>query len=251
MSTSNETGQMKNVANFRQLISFCTAYGVKYTPIKDDLILMNLTLKHNQAEAVIEQAKLAKVALNDAINERQILFEPLKKLTTRVISSLKVSGASKEKIKDALEISRKIHGKRATPLKANGSSNGNDTHEAETVETKNISVSQQSYDMLISHLQHLIQILATEVNYNPIENELKLSSLSQYRSDLQQVSARVVNAYTANVNARLHRDVVLFDRTTGLNPVALEVKEYVRSAFGSRSPQSRQIGSLRFSSRKV
>ena len=247
MSSSNESGLMKNVANFRQLISFCTAYGVKYTPVKDNLVLINLNTKHNEAESVIESAKRAKVALDDATNERQILFEPLKKLTTRVISALKVSGASEEKIEDAMAMSRKIHGRRATALKTSE----NATPEAEAVEPKNISVSQQGYEMLIAHFQHLIQILETEVNYNPIENDLKIASLSQYRSDLQQVCARVVSAYTANMNARVHRDEILFDKTTGLHQVAMGVKQYVRSAFGSRSPQYRQVGSLRFSTKKI
>ena len=247
MSKSQETGLMKNVANFRQLISFCTAYGTKYTPVKDDLVLINLNTKHNEAESVIESAKRAKVALDDAINERQILFEPLRKLTTRIISALKVSGASQEKIEDALAMNRKIQGRRATALKTNG----NGTPEAEAVEARSISVSQQSYDMLISHFQHLIQILETEVNYNPIENDLKIASLSQYRSDLQLVCARVVGAYTASLNARSHRDQILYDKTTGLHQVAQGVKQYVRSAFGSQSPQYKQVGSLRFSSKKV
>ena len=247
MLTSKETGLMKNVANFRQLISFCTAYGAKYTPIKDNLVLINLNTKHNEAESVIESAKRAKVALDDASNERQILFQPLKKLTTRVINALKVSGASEEKIKDAMAMSRKIHGRRATALKTNEDA----APEAEAVEAKTISVSQQGYEMLVGHFQHLIQILETEVNYNPIENDLKIASLSQYRSDLQQVCDRVVSAYTACINARSHRDEILFDKTTGLYQVALGVKQYVRSAFGSQSPQSKQMGRLRFSAKKI
>lgn len=247
MASKKETGFTKNVANFQQLISFCTAYGVKYTPSKDNLILMNLNLKHNEAEVGIQSVKIAKTALDNAINDRLALFKPMKKLATRIISALKVSGASPEKIKDAQGMYRKIQGGRAARMKT--AVNG--TAEGEAIEKKNISVSQQGYDMQISHFEHLIHILNSEVNYNPNENDLKVSSLSTYRSELQQATARVMTAFTAAVNARNRRDTVLFDKNTGLCKVAQDVKEYVRSIYGSGSPEHLQVRSINFSAKRV
>jgi len=37
MTSTSETGHAKNVANFEDLISFCTGYGTAYNPTKNSI----------------------------------------------------------------------------------------------------------------------------------------------------------------------------------------------------------------------
>ena len=43
MPTYYETGHAKNIANFQDLIAFCTGYGATYNPTKTALKLPQLT----------------------------------------------------------------------------------------------------------------------------------------------------------------------------------------------------------------
>lgn len=262
MKTSSESGLMKNVTNFQQLVSFCSAFGVRYTPTKTNLSLGDLFAKQAEAETALQQALIAKAAFDNAINARRILFKPIKKLSTRVMNALKASGASEEKISDAQGINRKIQGQRAISLKVNGhvapvvpdsrdASEDLTADQTEVAEKKNISVSQQSYDMMIGHLRNLIHILDAEPSYNPVENELNVVGLSQYRGELEEANARVMSTFTALMIARASRNVVFFDKKTGLCQIAQDIKRYVRSVFGTESPQYKNASSLRFSAQRI
>jgi hypothetical protein len=46
-------------------------------------------------------------------------------------------------------------------------------------------------------------------------------------------------------NVRASRNKVLFE-STGVHGTAIEVKEYIKSIFGTQSAQYRQLGELRF-----
>jgi hypothetical protein len=49
MASTTETGHAKNVANFEDLISFCTGYGASYNPSKASIKLAALTTKRTDA----------------------------------------------------------------------------------------------------------------------------------------------------------------------------------------------------------
>lgn len=53
MSSTSETGHAKNVANFEQLVSYCTGYGATFNPAKAALKLPALnTMLTNAKNAV-------------------------------------------------------------------------------------------------------------------------------------------------------------------------------------------------------
>lgn len=45
----NETGRSKNIANLQDLNSFCTAYGDRYNPVKEELKISSLKTLHENA----------------------------------------------------------------------------------------------------------------------------------------------------------------------------------------------------------
>jgi hypothetical protein len=178
-----------------------------------------------------------------------IAFDGLKKLSTRLINSLEVSGAASQTIKDAKTVNAKVQGSKLT--KADAGITPVDPN-ALVVETdKSISASQQSYTSLIEHFSKMITILSTEPTYVPNENPLKIATLNTQLTNLKNTNTAVINAYTTVSNSRISRDQSLYNSTNGLCETAKEVKMYVKSVFGATSQQYKQVSGIEFKSRKI
>ena len=233
-SSVSETGHAKNIANFETEIAFCIGYGPIYNPVNPNLTISNLQLKWEGSKLKLKAVKDTKEPFDSVTGARQIIFKPLKPLTTRVINALIASNAPSTVVKDARTIVRKINGKRASQI------------QEDNTDTKTISVSQQSYDRLVDSLEELIVLVQTETLYNPNEGELKLTALQIVLNDLTTANTNVKNAYVIYSNAMIERDIELYAPETGLVDLAFEVKTYVKSVFGATSPQYRQISGLQF-----
>lgn len=242
MSTSTETGHAKNVATFEDLISFCTAYGATYNPSKAGLKLAALTAQLTAANAALQSVKVAKTAYDNATNAREIAFKPLKALATKIVSALAATDATPQTVADAKSSNNKIQGKRATTVEKPSA----EELAAGAEPVKTISVAQQSYNKMIDHFAQLVTTLAAEPKYLPNEAELKVAALNTLIADLRAKNTAVIHATTALSNARIARDKVIYAETTGLIDVSLAVKQYVKSLFGTTSPQFKQVSSLRF-----
>lgn len=246
MASTSETGHAKNVANFEDLISFCTGYGVTYNPSKVAIKLPGLTALSASANAALQAVKVAKTAYDNATNAREVAFKPLKPLATRIVNALAATDSTVQTLDDVKTTNNKIQGRRAKAIK-----------EPETGEPgvavaapKTVSTSQQSFDKLIDHFAQLIQTLTAEPKYIPNENELKVATLNTMLSDLKAKNTAVINATTALSNARIARDKILYSDDTGLIDTAKDVKQYVKSLFGASSPQYKQVSGLEFKMKK-
>ena len=252
MSTYSEIGHAKNVANFEDLINRCVGFGVSYNPSLNAIKIANMNTLRTNALAALASSVSAGTAYVNAVDNRQFIFDPLQKMGTRIISALKACGASDAVIKDALSINRKIQGKRAKPIK-----------EVENVETQmivglnpipvepvHISVSQLSFDSFIEHYSKLIDLLASVVLYNPNENELKIVGLNTLLTSMKTSNTAVITATTNYINARINRDNIVYAKNTGVVEVAQDCKDYVKSVFGTTSPQYKQVSSIRFTKRR-
>lgn len=82
MASTSETGHAKNVANFEELLSYCTGYGTAYNPTKPGITLTALNAKRTEAVNGLAVLNSALPALANAVNAREIMFEPLKKRVT-------------------------------------------------------------------------------------------------------------------------------------------------------------------------
>jgi len=243
MPSTSETGHAKNVANFEDFISFVTAYGATYNPSKASIKLANLNAIFTQAKADITNVMNKTVVFNNTSNVRATSFEPLQKLSTRLVQALASTDATSELIKDAKAVNRKLQGKRAkateTPTDPNAPA------------PNTISASQQSYDQLIEHFSKLIEILKSEPTYTPNETDLKITTLTAQLTALKTANTNVTNAYTAISNARIARDKTLYKEKTGMYDVTLDVKNYVKSLYGISSPEFKQLSKIKFSKPKT
>ena len=111
MAKQNETGHAINVDNFYELIQFVITYGVTYSPTMDALKLPQLNEKYTEAGEALQLVTNRATAYNNTVNDRVETFAPSRKLATRVINLLEVSGASPEVIKDAKASTAKFKAK--------------------------------------------------------------------------------------------------------------------------------------------
>jgi hypothetical protein len=240
MASTSETGHAKNLSQFGNLIFFCEGYGPAYNPVKSDLPVAALHALLDKGRVALDQSEAGRVAYNNTLNARMPLYKSLQPRCTQVVSALAACGIADEVVKDAQGILRKLRGKRAPGKRSEPPTGGEQpaggTH----------SVSQQSYVQQAEHLAKLIELLLAEPLYKPNEAHLKTPVLQQLLQQLRTINAGVAQAYVAWSNARLKRNVVLYQQDTGLVPVALEVKQYIKSVFGAASPQYRQVQGLQF-----
>jgi len=238
MSNYYETGHAKNVANFQDLIAFCTGYGATYNPTKNALKLPQLNTLFTSGQNALADVVTKNTAYNNAVNARIASFDGLRALSTRLINAFQTTDATTEKINDAKGFNRKIQGKRAskidTPVDPNAP--------AQTT----ISSSHQSYDQLIQHFAGLISVLQSEPTYTPNENDLKIATLTAKQADMTAKNTALATAYTAVSNSRINRDKVLYKETIGLVPIATDVKKYIKAVFGASSAEYRQVKSIEF-----
>lgn len=253
MASTSEIGHAKNVANFEDLISFCLGYGATYNPTLNAIKVANMNTLKTSATTSLTSAITALTAFKNATNSREIVFEPVKKLTTKIMAAVKACGATEQTIKDALSINYKIQGKRVKTIKSESSENTtnaipnpNDPPVEDPVDSKQVSVSQQSYDSMIEHMEKLINLLSSITAYTPNENELKVVTLNALLNAMKTSNTAVINAYTTWSNARITRNDLLYKKITGLVEIALECKSYVKSIFGATSSQYKQVSKLQF-----
>ena len=251
MNKISEVGHVQNVANFEDLISRCTALGAAYNPSLAAIKLANMITLRTNALASLASVTSNHSAYMNAVDGREIIFDPLQKFATRIISALKASGASEAVIKDAMTIHRKIMGKRAKPIKEASipAEKAIDPNNLPVVTPVHISVSQLSYDSMVDHYSRLIDLLGTVTVYNPNETELKITGLTTLLNSMKASNTNVITATTNYNNARISRNDMLYKTDTGLIDVAQECKSYVKSVFGAQHAKYKEVSRIKFTRR--
>lgn len=243
MPNNSETGHAVNVANFNDLISFVTGYGNAYNPSNNLIKLPALQSLSAEATAALAGINAAMPAYNAAVAAREIVFSPLSRLVTRVMNFLKASGVPEQVYNQVNTVARKVKGTRASAIiKPEPPVDG-----AEPVpEPRQVSTSQMGYDSRAENFGKLIQLLAGIAEYNPNEEDLKVTTLVSLHDNLKTKNNAVITAEVPFSNTRIARNNILYAETTGLVDVAQTAKNYVKAIFGATSPQFKQISALKF-----
>ena len=241
----NETGHAKNVANFEELISFTTGYGTAYNPTKTSIKSANLTLVLANSKVAVTAVNTAMPAYKNAVAAREAAFEPVSKLMTKVYNALLATDTTDQVHDNAKTIIRKLEGRRASKKLSEAEIQA---LSAQGENVNQISSSQMSYDNRLDNLDKLLKLLSSVALYMPNENELKTATLILLYNDLKAKNSAALNSIAPISNARIARNDVLYKVDTGLVPVAVAVKTYIKSVFGATSPQYRQVSHLKFTS---
>jgi hypothetical protein len=246
MASTSETGHAKNVTNLESLITSATALGTSYNPSKDSIKLPALQALLSSSKESLSSVNTAESVYSNAVDARELEFEPMGKLITRVNNALKASDSTTQTDESAKTIIRKLRGKRAS---AKLKDEEIKALQAEGKEVTQISVSQMGYDSRLENFDKLISLLSTVPQYNPNEEELKIDSLKALHTKLKTKNTDVITAYIQLDNARNNRNEVLYKPLTGLVNLASDSKMYIKSVFGASSPQFKQVSKLTFIAR--
>lgn len=238
----SETGHLKNVTNFEDLISFCSSFGARFNPSNGMLTIDSLKAKYLQGKEALAGHTVLRTKLNSSIDMRRIEFSDLQSTSTRSFNSFAVSGAEPLIVENAKSHLSKLRGQRKKEVAVAISEESSQ----ETKEVKKISVSQMSFDRQIDNFSSMIEVYLQSGNYNPNEEDLKIEALNTKVSKLKDTNSAVINDYTAFSNGLIQRDDVLYNPLTGIVNTAQMVKKYVKSVFGANSPQYKQISSIEF-----
>ena len=243
MASTSETGHQINVVNFDEMNTYVVGYGTVYNPSKASIKLAALQALALSAKTAIGAVNSALPAYSNAVSAREVGFDPLSKLTTRIVNALKATDTTTQVDESAQTIARKIQGARAKAKKTEAEKTALATEG--TVVTE-ISSSQMSYDSRLDSLDKLLKLLTSVPLYAPNEADLKVTALTTYYNDLKAKNAAVVTATVPLSNARISRNDILYKTNTGVVDIAFDVKVYVKSVFGATSPQYKQISKLKF-----
>lgn len=254
--SSSEKGHATNLANFEDVLVRYQGFGPLYNPTRQELQLPYLQQVFQEARTALDQLIDANTTESNATNTRKATFKNLPTFVTRVINALAASGADKATMEDAKAIKRKLDGKRASKLENENNNDATSESIAGTNESaaengneaksKQKSSSQRSYDLQVEHFARLVSLIQSMPNYNPNEPELQLGTLQSKLYELRSANTMVTIA-EANVEAaRRERNRIFYQEMTGLVPLALQSKLYVKSIFGATSAAYKQIHRISF-----
>lgn len=243
MPSTSEVGHARNVANLQKLSQQVSVYTL-YNPPVQNLTVANLQGLYATANAKLVEVEDKRNANKNAIALRQTAFENLKPILTRIINRLEILGLLQGTLDQAKSLNRSIQGNR----KKKSVSAKTDDEQPST--NNSISTSRQSFTQQAENFGILLQLLATIPNYDPDEDELKLTTLSTYKDSLINAT-QFVDQTEAELNIKLiERDQILYAEETGLYSIAQNVKKYVKSLYGATSPEYATISPITFKKQK-
>lgn len=238
--TTFETGHYKNIANFRNLIQFCTKLGDAYKPSRSDLELTQLEAKLTQAADITDCIKTAEAKLTTAVNNRATVFTDLRKQAARIVNTLEICNPSSGTIGAARHHLSKIRGKRIGTVQEPAA------EKTDQATAKHRSVSQSGFDALTDHFEKLVHLVATEPAYQPNEAELTNTAL---QTKLQQLAALNTAVADASGSMKLlisERQHTLYDPVTGLTAIGQAVKKYVKVLYMPGSKEVKAVSAFSF-----
>jgi hypothetical protein len=230
---------MKLLGNFSRLIELVSVNS-DYNPANLSLQIPALNRQKTAASTAISAVGAQQAPFKAAVNDRQTEFDEMRPVVTRVGNMLLASGADQLIRDDVRTLQRKISGSRKSPKVKD------DPNTPQNEAAASQSASQQGYDNLVGNFEALVALLATVPSYSPNEPDLTIASLEARAASLRAKNDAVNSTFAPLSAARGVRDALLYTNDDSLVNTALQVKAYVRAAFGSTSQLYKSIKGLEF-----
>ena len=230
---------VKNVQAFGKLMGICTGLGGNYNPGNQNLQVNAMTTLSNSAQHILNEVNEAQIAYDYATNKRVDDFAELRKISSRVLSLLKASGAHELTVKDAQRTVVKIWGRREKkPVVLPASPDA-------SVKSPTFAYP-YDYASIVQYFAHLVETVASMPKYKPNEQALTVEGLKQRLAELRMVNDAVAQAEVTLSQARRKRNELYYLGESNLFATAMAAKQYVRGAFGYQSPEHLEVRKLRF-----
>lgn len=242
MSTT-ETGHARIMANVKRLIAVLLNLGMDYKPSNSAIMVEAFQNSVNACLKAIDAVGTAILAFRAACRQRELAFEQLSKLATRIFNTLKASDRTGKSHETAKLYVRKIQGRRATPKRSEEEKKADLESGISYTE---VSASQMSYDSRVENFAMLVMLAASTPNYAPNETDLKSESLNAVLEDLRNKNAAVTSATADLFKARALRNKLMYAEATGIVDMAMDAKTYLKGAFGTNSSQFKEVSGILF-----
>ncbi len=243
MTTTTETGHAKNMANYDELLHDVGGLGKKFQPSKPNLALDFMKGVSIGCRNALNLVMKARATYQNAVDAREFIFSQISRLVSRILNTAEASDVPAGTVETCRSIARKIQGRRATKKRTEEEIQADKEAGNEYME---ISASQKSYDNIVENFSMLVEQLTESPGYKPNEPELQTESLNKLIADLRQKNADIVSAKSALRDARSLRDELMYKDETGMVDIAMDVKAYIRGAFGPASAEFRKVQGLKF-----
>lgn len=232
-----ETGDHKNVANLESFIATIETLGNQYNPTKDLLKLPNLANIRTESNEILTQLYSLQNVWTTRVTERAEVLERLDKYSTRLSGAFKLHEDNPEILKDFLALVRKLKGKRVKAI---------DKEAVKSGEKVIRSVSQYSIDSRIANFTKVLDMLTSNTNYNPNEDDLKVAAVQQFIDDLKIKNSKFIQIDIEIGQARIERDRVLYSTQNSLVPVTRQVKLYLDTILDKKHPINQKVKKIIF-----
>jgi hypothetical protein len=233
-----------NLQSFEKLLGICTGYGGKYNPGRQNLRVENLSDMLMQAREKIQQVSVAKTNYENAQNDRELAFEEIRSLASRILAELRSAGIQSQTVADAAVMVRKIRGytlaKKPTAAIQPESTVTNDKP------VVNRSRSGKKFGYITVNFEKLLQTLIAEPEYQPTNPELQVSTLQEKLEALRSVNDTLVNKAAVWSLARMERNNFFYHGRTSLYSTAMAVKQQVKAIFGNGSDATLLVSKIPF-----
>ena len=229
---------VKTAEAYSRLVGICTGFGGNYNPGRQTLQLKAMRALLEEAQSSLQDYSQKLHIYKDVTNEREVAYEQLGKLTSRIVRAVESFGVLPQTLDDVRYYERLIKGRAASsrlPIP-------NEQAEAKPLTTR--ARTQQSYVAIGDHFSKLVQLVGRLSVYQPNEPELKVDALEAAAKRFKSLNAAVDTAKTALRNAKMHRDRVLYTNEVSVVNNYRKVRSYVRSVFGYPSAEASQLSGL-------
>lgn len=252
MGKYSETGHVINVAHFSDLVEHLVSLPFEYNPGRAQLKLEGLKNTLLEASMAMDEVTQLRTELLSRIKDRQILYAALPGFATRVINAMAYCDASKETLKNARAVNRKLRGKRAKPIAASLPTeqvmltDGVAKEDLAQQETNYISVCQLSFEQKEHNFRQIVAIAKLLDTYTPNEAEMCMAGLEAHCQKLLDMNLEIAGLAGRLFAARYQRDLILYSREKGIYFISQRVRQYLRSVLGPKDERYEAIRRIRF-----
>ena len=238
MASTSEKGHAKNIANANLLNTHIIQLGAVYNSSNPKLLLPNLQTIFTNSFSHQEAVNTLVAPYSIAVDGREIIFKPLNKELTKLRKEYKATeGVTQVQLEDFMTIIRKLKGLKKS--KDNPSTDLKD-------EQDSYSTSQMSYDQRTNTMDLLISLLQNTPNYNPNENEYKITSYQAKKASMLQATQAVADTFVPLKSARNTRNNTLYNSDNNLVDTFNKAKDYLFTILDSSSLQFKAISKIKF-----
>ncbi|MBI4979891.1 MAG: hypothetical protein HZC28_20595 [Spirochaetes bacterium] len=235
--SKEESGDTMNLAAMDDTIVFAEGLGERYNPAYDTIKLAGLKTCQAGCKAAFESLRESDSRADDARNKRAAAFSALGKLSTRVYNAFYIA-ASKKQAADAQAIVKKVRG------------GGKRLKDTQNPDAKTISTSQMKMESRIENMRRLVSYVAGTGIYASNETDLTAKALGTHIDSLVTLNDQATRLSTTVAADRIKKDKLFYDGEGSLVDRGLDVKKYIKSAFGAGSPEYAAISKIKFKNKK-